>query len=430
MKKKFWKILGISFISLIVVTAVYAFAIGSIDATWGLIDTNGATGQTWATGPSASSTAYDSPTSTTTDTTDLKNFQDTVTFDWNQVRYGSTDGDFSKKSGFGFLGRASVGEAPGQNVPFLVGQFCHFNNPISPPGNAFENVPLNIELKGIGCEPPYVLDGPENLSFQYIFNLDETTNEPTGCDSGNYGIGECLCRYRALWWNTYRNRCDYGRPGDHNWPSNGGTYCYADGDPYPQGGTVGQPGDLNYEGCADKVSITKSTISQSFDCVHPTEQITKTYYLSLLGFIKPAGDCPESPTGLDFSNNLVYTAEKTNNCYCLYAAVTDSQITPVTLKDLAATGVEDGILISWETVTETNNLGFNIMRAESVDGEQVQINPELIMSDLAPGDMFGSAYEYLDKTAVEGVTYYYWLVDVPLDSGDLPGIHGPVSAVR
>jgi len=52
------------------------------------------------------------------------------------------------------------------------------------------------------------------------------------------------------------------------------------------------------------------------------------------------------------------------------------------------------------------------------------------MSILAPGDMFGTAYEYLDETAVEGVTYYYWLVDVPLDDGDLPGLHGPISAVR
>lgn len=430
MKNKFWKILGISLVSLIIVTSVYAFAIDSIDATWGLIDTNGATGQTWATGPSASSTTYGSPTSTTTDTTDLKNFQDTVTFDWNQVRYGSTD-NFGDKSGFGFLGRASVGQAPGQDVPFLVGQFCHFNNPISPPGNAFEYVPLNIELKGIGCEAPYVLDGPDNLSFQYIFNLDETTNQPTGCNSGNYGIGECLCRYGGFLNRTYRNRCDYG-PGDPNWPSDGGTYCYAAGDPHPAGGPVGQPGDLNYAGCADRVSITKSTTEQSFDCKAPNDPITKTYYLSLLGFIdKPAGGCPDSPpTGVKISNNLVYTGEYEDNCYCVYAAVTDSQITPVTLKDLAATGVEDGILISWETVTETNNLGFNIMRAESVDGEQVQINSELIMSDLAPGDMFGSAYEYLDKTAVEGVTYYYWLVDVPLDSGDLPGIHGPVSAVR
>ena len=97
--------------------------------------------------------------------------------------------------------------------------------------------------------------------------------------------------------------------------------------------------------------------------------------------------------------------------------------------NLSAIGVEDGILISWETVTEANNLGFNIMRAESVDGEQVQINPELIMSEVAPGDMFGAAYEYLDETAVEGVTYIYWLIDVPLD-GSLPGVHGPISATR
>ena len=139
--------------------------------------------------------------------------------------------------------------------------------------------------------------------------------------------------------------------------------------------------------------------------------------------------CPDTPTGT-IQFNQIYTSETAKNCFCVYAAYTRGQITPVVLLNLSAVSVENGVLISWETVTETNNFGFNIMRAESTDGEQTQVNPEMIMSQIAPGDMFGASYEYLDSTAAEGVTYYYWLVDVPLDSADLPGIHGPISVTR
>jgi len=44
--------------------------------------------------------------------------------------------------------------------------------------------------------------------------------------------------------------------------------------------------------------------------------------------------------------------------------------------------------------------------------------------------MTGATYEFLDETAAVGVTYYYWLEDVPLESGVTPGIYGPISAVR
>ncbi len=431
MKKKFWKLLVIGLVSLLVVSSVYAFTMGSIDATWGLIDTNGASNQRWATGPDASSTDYDDPDHITTTPSAHESTQNLIAFDWNQVRYGSSS--FGSGSGFGFLGRPSVGEAPTQNVPFLVGQFCHFNNPVSA-NNPMEYVPLNINITDIGCEAPYELEGVDDLSFQYIFNLDETTNTPGTCTRNNYGSGNCLCRYGPLWSRTYRNRCAYG-PGSDNWPSDGGTYCDGAGDPFPAGGIIGAPGDLNYNGCADMVEISTSTVVEDFDCVYEDQdagKITLTYTVSLLGFIpKPTtGGCPATVDSASLNNNLVYTAEQTDNCYCVYAAVTSGQITPVTVQNLDAINVEEGILVSWETVTETNNLGFNIMRAESVDGAQTQINPELIMSEIAPGDAFGAYYEFLDENVEAGKTYYYWLIDVPLNSIDLPGVYGPVMVER
>lgn len=425
MKKIFWKLLVIGLVSLLVVSSVYAFTMGSIDGTWGLINGgSGASNQRWATGPSASSTNYDNPTTTTTNASDHETVQNSVTYDWNQVRYGSNS--FAEGSGFGFLGRTSVGEAPALNVPFLVGQFCHFNNPVGA-SNGMAYVPLNINVTDIACEDDYELEGEEDdLSFQYIFNLDETTNDPGWCIF--HGYGNCLCKGDGIIPN---NRCKYG-PGSTNWPSDGGTYCSGADVPY-SGGPAGAPGDLNYNGCADMVSITTSNVTKEFTCVSKIDNTFKqTYTVSLLGFTKkPAsGGCPVTENESNLVPNQVYTAEETDNCYCVYAAVTKEQITPVIVRNLDAVNVEEGILVSWETVTETNNFGFNIMRAESVDGAQTQINPELIMSDIAPGDAFGASYEFLDETVEADKTYYYWLIDVPLNSIDLPGVYGPVIVER
>jgi hypothetical protein len=52
------------------------------------------------------------------------------------------------------------------------------------------------------------------------------------------------------------------------------------------------------------------------------------------------------------------------------------------------------------------------------------------MSKVGPGGLTGATYEFLDETAAVGITYYYWLEDVPLESGVTPGIYGPISAAR
>lgn len=330
--------------------------------------------------------------------------------DENQVRYGRPESGytscpsgttgFNLQSGFGFEGIEVPQSEISEGDYFPVGRFCHYNNPITianDGNNYFNQVPLTLNISNIDCDEDWVRQGSGNLEFKYLVDLVETPNTPED------------------------DTCEYG-PGDPQWP----------------GGSVAPnvSGDIgpNRNGCADGVNFESSSSTQSFMCVHedstPENPIEQEYTVSILGFTQTqaGGVCPSVPVGT-VQFNQIYTAETAKNCYCVYAAFTKGQITPVTLVNLSAIGVENGILISWETVTEANNLGFNIMRAESVDGEQVQINPELIMSEVAPGDMFGAAYEYLDDTAVEGVTYIYWLIDVPLD-GSLPGVHGPISATR
>ena len=235
---------------------------------------------------------------------------------------------------------------------------------------------------------------PNNsLNFDFLATLDETSNV------------------------TPISTCKYGpdRTGYENSPG------------WP-GGDDTNSGNIspNRNGCADMVSFTAPSTNKSFTCKYDATH-SQDYFVSLMGFTSTTvgGVCPNVPVG-DVNFNQVYTAEQSNNCFCMYAAYTKNQITPVTLASFGANWTENGVLIDWETVTETNNFGFNIMRAEIVDGEQIQINPEMIFSGLAPGAPFGSTYEYLDETAVPGTEYFYWLVDVPLDSSE-PGIYGPIS---
>lgn len=338
--------------------------------------------------------------------------QDDSVLDENMVRYGRPTGydfcptnatGFVAQSGFGFEGQHYSVFEPAVGSYFPVGRFCHYNNPIYAPANGMDQIPLALTINDIGCPTgqtyiPILPEIDNDLDFQYILSLDETPNSDDPCD---YGLGS------------------------PEWPGGSSSPDVA--------GDVGP----NRNGCADRVVWNAAMNTQKFQCsatnpYPPYTPIVKEYTVSIMGFTLSlaGGECPTVPLGtIEF--NQIYSAENTRNCYCVYSAFTQDQITPVMLRNLGAVGVEDGILISWETVTETNNLGFNILRAESVDGEQTQVNPELIMSALAPGDMFGASYEYLDETALEeGVLYYYWLVDVPLDSGDMPGVHGPISAVR
>lgn len=78
----------------------------------------------------------------------------------------------------------------------------------------------------------------------------------------------------------------------------------------------------------------------------------------------------------------------------------------VTLASLAAEPTADGVLVTWETVSETDNLGFNLYRSVSPAGPWAQLNAALIPS-LAPGAGSGHRYQWTDDTVVAGTTYWY-----------------------
>jgi hypothetical protein len=99
--------------------------------------------------------------------------------------------------------------------------------------------------------------------------------------------------------------------------------------------------------------------------------------------------------------------------------------TAVELASFVAQAQDREVLLIWKTATELDNLGFNLYRADSADGERSQINGRLIPSEMS-GNAMGATYTYLDETAAPGQTSYYWLEDV--DVNGLSSMHGPAEA--
>jgi hypothetical protein len=98
--------------------------------------------------------------------------------------------------------------------------------------------------------------------------------------------------------------------------------------------------------------------------------------------------------------------------------------TLIELSSFTATPLNSAVLLEWETETELDNEGFNLLRSEEEDGQYVKISRNFIPSKGEAG--FGAEYSYTDYDVENGVTYYYLLEDV--DFYGKSTLHGPVSA--
>jgi uncharacterized repeat protein (TIGR01451 family) len=99
--------------------------------------------------------------------------------------------------------------------------------------------------------------------------------------------------------------------------------------------------------------------------------------------------------------------------------------TAIVLQTFTATGVKEGIRVTWITAIEYNTYGFHIWRSTGPDfALAVRITPDLVP---ALGGV-GSEYTFFDDTAAEGTLYYYWLEEFELD--ETATLAGPVTAHR
>lgn len=81
----------------------------------------------------------------------------------------------------------------------------------------------------------------------------------------------------------------------------------------------------------------------------------------------------------------------------------------------------NSVMLQWETQTETNNLGFYVLRGTDIEPAAASVISELIQ---AANTSQGATYCFKDEALYEDGLYYYWLQDVSF-SGDV-AMHGPI----
>jgi len=110
-----------------------------------------------------------------------------------------------------------------------------------------------------------------------------------------------------------------------------------------------------------------------------------------------------------------------NNLPC---SVTFESPTAVTLAGFEAQQTGDAVQVTWETVSELDNAGFNLYRSQDAAAPGQQLNSALIPS-AAPGSGQGASYQWQDLDVQLGNTYFYRLETVALNGAT--EMHGPVS---
>jgi hypothetical protein len=82
----------------------------------------------------------------------------------------------------------------------------------------------------------------------------------------------------------------------------------------------------------------------------------------------------------------------------------------------------NAVTLTWQTVSEIANQGFNIRRSSTSTGPGLLVD---YVPSQAPGSGQGADYQWLDTDVAPGETYYYWLEQVSTDGST--SMHGPVS---
>ena len=71
---------------------------------------------------------------------------------------------------------------------------------------------------------------------------------------------------------------------------------------------------------------------------------------------------------------------------------------------------ETKLTLTWTTESELDIIGFNLYRADSLEGEFIKLNNELIPPAVDP--FIGGEHTYVDENVIRGKTYYYQLETV------------------
>ena len=180
-----------------------------------------------------------------------------------------------------------------------------------------------------------------------------------------------------------------------------------------------------------KIEIGYSTNGSDFNTGGPNATIIRdgsdsvfTYQTNASAFTVPEGNyLALRITNNSSSNYAVQTGGASS--YCSAPNESQDYSLPVELASFNATAGNGNITLKWITESEIENLGFNIYRSTSRDGEFVMLNAKLIAG--AGSSSESHEYSYIDRDVKSGLTYWYKLEDV--DYNGKTEFHGPISAV-
>ncbi|MDY6872407.1 MAG: right-handed parallel beta-helix repeat-containing protein [Chloroflexota bacterium] len=97
----------------------------------------------------------------------------------------------------------------------------------------------------------------------------------------------------------------------------------------------------------------------------------------------------------------------------------------ITLSQMTIRFDGDENIINWTTSTETNVIGFHVLRSDNSDGPYARVSPRI---DSYGNPSVGGIYNYTDNDIVFRRTYYYKL-EVVNEEGETIETHGPVSVL-
>ncbi|MBI4617489.1 MAG: hypothetical protein HY720_28010 [Planctomycetes bacterium] len=259
---------------------------------------------------------------------------------------------------------------------------------------------------GAGGYSVHLADGAtvilEFVKFDYLYGRSNNSNESTEAtvESGLAFSGDksTMTDYRILWFD---NCLDGGAPANNRYPRYG-YFIVDDAD------------DL--DGLGDNLRLRKLRTENS-GSLADLRNFEKRASGDTITFINGAGAVYGEALDMDGGDGGRDTG--------LDDIGFGSSPTAVTLLDLAASPREGAALVEWRTGQEVDNLGFNVYRSRFPDRDWIQVNSGLI---LGLGDsQVGGRYAFLDKTAANGIRWYYLVEDI--DVRGTRTLHGPVSAI-
>jgi hypothetical protein len=175
-------------------------------------------------------------------------------------------------------------------------------------------------------------------------------------------------------------------------------YHDADGD-----GTVSD-GD-NFLGSATFTSSVATVTGLSFD-------VTTTSKKLLLVLDISSGANATHKVGLNLASSSYITASNGTVADTNFPiSNSGDKSLPVELVSFNAVVTTAGVTLHWLTETEVNNIGFAIYRGVSQDGLFEKIG----WIDGAGNSAMPNEYQFTDKTAQPGHTYFYYLEDVDIE---------------